>query len=176
MEVEAAPIELYRVLDEIVSTCQKLVESNGNVLMFEAGPGLGIISGDATKLRQVLLNLLSNAAKFTRNGRIGLSVTRQHDAAGAWISFAVSDTGIGISADTLAKLFTDFTQADASIGNKYGGTGLGLALSQRLCWLMGGDITAESEPGRGSCFTLRVPAASAAAYHDDATVEPQESD
>jgi signal transduction histidine kinase len=174
MELETAPIELDRVLAEIVSTCQKLVESNGNVLVLEAEAGLGIISGDATKLRQVLLNLLSNAAKFTRNGRIGLAVRRERDATGAWISFAISDTGIGISAENLGKLFSDFTQADASIGNTYGGTGLGLALSRRLCRLMGGDITAASELGRGACFTLRVPAAHhAAARRIDATAEPQ---
>ncbi len=175
MELETAPIDLDRILAEIVSTCQKLVESNGNVLVLEADAGLGIVSGDGTKLRQVLLNLLSNAAKFTRNGRIGLAVRRERDAQGAWISFAVSDTGIGISAESLGKLFTDFTQADASISSTYGGTGLGLALSQRLCRLMGGDITAVSEPGRGSCFTLRVPAARhAAAARAGATMAPQE--
>jgi len=174
MEVEAEPIELERVLAEIVSTCQPLAAGSGNQLVLETGGDLGVMIGDATKLRQVLLNLLSNAAKFTKNGRIALTVTRASDAAGAWVNFAVSDTGIGISPVTLAKLFTDFTQADPSIGTKYGGTGLGLALSQRLCWLMGGEITATSEPGRGSCFTLRLPAA-ATTPGDEAAVEPQRS-
>jgi signal transduction histidine kinase len=105
----------------------------------------------------VLINLLSNAAKFTQKGRIDLTVAFERGGASDWLRIAVRDTGIGISAENLAKLFSNFSQANAAIGQKYGGTGLGLALSQKLCRLMGGEIIAESELGRGSCFTLRLP-------------------
>ncbi len=161
MEVEAGPIDIDSFIAEVVSTAQPLVARNGNELRVTREAGLGSMVGDATKLRQVLLNLLSNAAKFTRNGHIGLAVRRERTPEGDWISFAVSDTGIGIDGGTLAKLFTAFTQADASTRNAYGGTGLGLALSQGLCQLMGGEITVDSEVGRGSRFTMRLPLTSA---------------
>jgi signal transduction histidine kinase len=163
MEVEAAPIDIDRFLAEVVSTAQPLVARNGNELQVTREAGLGGMVGDATKLRQVLLNLLSNAAKFTRKGQIGLAVRRERAPDRDWVRFAVSDTGIGIDPATLDKLFTAFTQADASIRRGYGGTGLGLALSRGLCRLMGGDILVESAVGRGSCFTMRVPAAGAGA-------------
>ncbi len=166
MEVEAAPIDIGRFIAEVVSTAQSLVGRNRNELRVTRAAGLGAMIGDATKLRQVLLNLLSNAAKFTRNGHIGLAVRRERADERDWITFAVSDTGIGIDGDMLAKLFTAFTQAGVSIRNEYGGTGLGLALSRGLCRLMGGDIAVDSELGRGSCFTVRVPAAGA----DDAAL------
>jgi signal transduction histidine kinase len=119
---------------------------------------LGQITTDATKLRQVVLNLLSNAAKFTEAGVVTLSARREVSPAGDWIEIAVQDTGIGIAKHDLSKLFQDFGQATADTSNKYGGTGLGLAVSQKLCALMGGAITVSSELGRGSCFTVRVPA------------------
>jgi len=158
MDVVAAPIELEHFIDEIAETCRPLVEAKGNTLVIECGADAGIIIGDATKLRQALLNLLSNASKFTTDGRVTLSVRREHNSVGDWLAIAVSDTGIGISPDNLAKLFNNFTQADPDIAGKYGGTGLGLALSQKLCRLMGGEILVQSEPGRGSCFTIRLPA------------------
>ncbi|MGO8920273.1 MAG: sensor histidine kinase [Stellaceae bacterium] len=158
MDVRAQPIDLARFIDDIAATCRHIVAARRNELQVERAADLGRMIGDATKLRQVTLNLLSNAAKFTENGRITLAVARERRDGGDWISIAVSDTGIGIDRDTLAKLFTNFTQADPSIAARYGGTGLGLALSRKLCRLMGGDIAAESEPGRGSRFTLRVPA------------------
>ena len=158
MEVAALPIELASLITQIAQTAQRLVESNGNKLWVERAPDLGTMIGDATKLRQVLFNLLSNAGKFTRRGSVALTVTRERGAGGDWIRFAVSDTGIGISSENLSRLFTDFIQADASIRTKYGGTGLGLALSRRLCRIMGGEITAESTLGHGSCFTVRLPA------------------
>ncbi len=172
MEVDAVPIDLDGFLAEIAAIARPLAERNGNRFALAAVAGNGVMTGDAAKLRQVLSNLLSNAAKFTQGGSIELAVTRERDAAGEWIGFAVSDTGIGIGADNLARLFGDFSQADASISAKYGGTGLGLVLSQRLCWLMGGEIAAESEPGRGSCFTLRLPAAGIATQGDPALAEP----
>ena len=161
MEVEAQPIDLGSFVAEMVSTVQPLATRNGNALQVSREAELGSMVGDATKLRQVLLNLLGNAAKFTRAGRITLAVARERGEDGDWIRFTVSDTGIGIDGDGLARLFTSFGQADPSIRSQFGGTGLGLALSQRLCWLMGGDITVESERGRGSSFTVRVPASGA---------------
>ncbi|MGO8920729.1 MAG: ATP-binding protein [Stellaceae bacterium] len=158
MEVEAVAIDIDSFIAEVASTSQPLVARNGNELLVTREAGLDRMTGDATKLRQVLLNLLSNAAKFTRGGRIGLAARRERQADGDWISFAVNDTGIGIDRGALAKLFTPFSQADASIRRDYGGTGLGLAVSQGLCRSMGGDIAVDSEPGRGSCFTVRVPA------------------
>ena len=158
MDLLAQPIELAAFVDDIAAASRTFVAARRNELQVERGSDLGTMVGDPTKLRQVTLNLLSNAAKFTDDGRITLAVAREHRAGGDWIRIAVSDTGIGIDRDTLARLFTNFTQADASIAARYGGTGLGLALSRKLCRLMGGEITAESEPGHGSRFTLRVPA------------------
>jgi signal transduction histidine kinase len=163
MDVTTAPIALGEFVAEIAETCRPLVEENGNTLAIERAADIGIIVSDATKLRQALLNLLSNAAKFTANGRITLSVQRERHAMGDWLAVAVRDTGIGISPGNLAKLFNNFTQAEPDTASKYGGTGLGLALSQKLCRLMGGEILAESEPGRGSVFTIRLPAAIAGA-------------
>jgi PAS domain S-box-containing protein len=157
MDIAAQPIDIDSFVAEVVSTAQPLVAQNGNVLLVNCGADLGFMVGDATKLRQVLLNLLGNAAKFTRGGRIGLTVANERREDGDWISFAVSDTGIGIDSEGLAKLFTAFSQADSSVRGEYGGTGLGLAVSQRLCWLMGGDISVASERGRGSCFTVFLP-------------------
>ncbi len=158
MDLLAQPIDLARFIDDIAASCRQFIAARRNELQVERAPDLGSMIGDAGKLRQVTLNLLSNAAKFTENGRITLAVARQRRDGGDWIRIAVSDTGIGIDRDTLAKLFTNFTQADPSIATRYGGTGLGLALSRKLCRLMGGDIEAESEPGHGSRFTLSVPA------------------
>jgi signal transduction histidine kinase len=160
MAVQAQPIELAAFVDDIAAASRPLVAVKRNELRVEHAADLGIILGDAVKLRQVLLNLLSNAAKFTENGRVTLAVRRERQPSGDWISIAVSDTGIGIERDMLARLFTNFTQADPAIAAKYGGTGLGLALSRKLCRLMGGELSAESQPGRGSQFTLRVPAQS----------------
>ena len=156
MELVAEPVNLGALIDEAVDTCRPLAQRNGNALAVEHGP-LGTAVTDPTKLRQVLLNLLSNAAKFTHKGRITLAASLEPAETRAWLAVAVRDTGIGISVENLAKLFGNFSQADAAIAHKYGGTGLGLALSRKLCRLMGGEITAESELGRGSCFTLRVP-------------------
>jgi len=160
MAVEARPIDLAALVDDIAAASRPLVAVKRNELRVERAADLGIILGDAVKLRQVLLNLLSNAAKFTENGRVTLTVRRERRSAGDWIGITVSDTGIGIERDMLARLFTNFTQADPAIAAKYGGTGLGLALSRKLCRLMGGELSAESQPGHGSQFTLRLPAQS----------------
>ena len=113
---------------------------------------------DLTKVRQALFNLISNAAKFTENGTITLRVNREQTVDGDHVSFGVADTGIGVARDKLDKLFEEFTQAEASTTRKYGGTGLGLAITRRFCEMMGGDITVESELGKGTTFTIRLPA------------------
>ena len=113
---------------------------------------------DLTKVRQALFNLLSNACKFTEAGVIALSVAREAVPGADWLVFTVSDTGIGMTPDQVGRIFQEFSQADASVTRRYGGTGLGLALSRRLARLLGGDIAVESEVGRGSAFTMRIPA------------------
>jgi signal transduction histidine kinase len=132
-----------------------------------------MVATDQTKLRQAALNLMSNAAKFTRDGVITLSVHRRRGPAGDWIEIQVHDTGIGIDKDDIGRLFQNFGQATAATSNKYGGTGLGLALSQKLCALMGGGISATSEPGHGSCFTIRVLAWMSAPDRASADIAPQ---
>jgi signal transduction histidine kinase len=162
MELAAQPFDLSGFVDDVVATCRPLVMDNGNDFVVERGAELGTVIGDQTKLRQAVLNLLSNAAKFTKHGRVTLKAARERVSGDDWISIAVQDTGIGISRENLPKLFQNFNQAEASTASRYGGTGLGLALSQKLCRMMGGEITVDSELGRGSCFTISVPAAIAA--------------
>ena len=163
MEVATAPIDVCAFLDEVATTVLPLVERNGNTLDTRCAADVGELVGDATKLRQILLNLAGNAAKFTRDGRISIAVARERRTPGDWIRIDVADSGIGMDQATLDKLFRPFTQADAATSGKYGGTGLGLALSQRLARLMGGNIAATSALGKGSCFTLTLPATPRAA-------------
>ncbi len=146
------------LINDIVTTIQPLIEQNGNKLGVQASERGGIMYSDSTRVRQVLLNLLSNAAKFTSNGMVTLSISREEHDAKEWIHFRVSDTGVGLTPEQVGNLFQPFTQADASTTRKYGGTGLGLVLSRRLCRIMGGDITVESEPGVGSTFIVSLPA------------------
>ena len=112
---------------------------------------------DQMRLRQALLNLMSNANKFTDRGTISVDARQGQENGRDWITLAVKDNGIGMTPDQMGKLFQEFSQASSSTASKYGGTGLGLAISKRFCQMMGGDITVESEPGRGSTFTIRVP-------------------
>jgi signal transduction histidine kinase len=163
-KVEAGKMKLYLetfdvagVVNEVVATVQPLVEKNANTLQVRCAPEAGQLREDMTKVRQVLLNLLSNASKFTEKGTISLDVTRENDVTGTWVVFRVRDTGIGMTPEQMGKLFQAFTQADGSTQRKYGGTGLGLALSRKFCVMMGGDINAQSEPGKGSTFTMRLP-------------------
>ena len=146
------------MLQNVVSTVEPLIEANANRLEVLPGADLGAMRADLTKVRQSLFNLLSNAAKFTEHGVITLTAGRERDGDVDWVTFRVSDTGIGMTPEQLEKLFQAFSQADASISRKYGGTGLGLALSRRFCQMMGGDITVESIYGVGSTFTIRLPA------------------
>ena len=136
---------------------------NGNRLQVDCSPDVGLMTTDLTKVRQVLFNLLSNAAKFTDRGDITLSVDHRAPQSGpvggeaGWVRFRVSDTGVGVGREQMVRIFEAFTQGDASTTRKYGGTGLGLAISYRFCQLMGGDISVESEPGKGSTFTVHLP-------------------
>jgi PAS domain S-box-containing protein len=158
MELYLETFELRPLVDEVATTVRPLVGKRGNRLDVAAADGLGTMHGDKTRLRQVLLNLLSNASKFTEAGTITLSVERD----GAEMLFRVVDTGIGMSPDQMGRLFEAFSQADATIASKYGGTGLGLTISRLFCRMMGGDVTVQSAPGAGSTFTVRLPAATRA--------------
>ena len=164
-KIEAGKTELYledidlaALIDEVESTGRPLAAKNTNAFSINRSGSLGTIHVDATKLRQAIFNLLSNASKFTQNGEITLDVSRYETNDGDEIQISVTDTGVGISDEAQAALFSAFTQANASITAKFGGTGLGLALSKNLCRLMGGDITVRSVLGEGSCFTITLPA------------------
>jgi len=158
MEAFAEDIDIDNLIDEVSGTAQPLVEKNSNTLSIERSGQLGHAHQDLTKLRQCLFNLLSNAAKFTHDGTITLHVERSVEAGVGWLTLAVSDTGIGIPADKIEHVFEEFTQADDSTTRDYGGTGLGLAISKRFCELLGGSLKATSGPGKGSTFTIRIPA------------------
>ena len=165
-KIEAGKMELYLesfdvagLVRDIAAVIQPLVAKNANRLDVRCPAGRSAtMRADLTKVRQALFNLLSNACKFTEQGTVTLAVTPGGGAtAGTAMVFSVSDTGIGMTPEQIARLFEAFSQADASTTRKYGGTGLGLALSRRLCRMMGGDVTVESEAGRGSTFTIRLP-------------------
>jgi signal transduction histidine kinase/ActR/RegA family two-component response regulator len=157
MELHLETVDLGHLIDEVELTGRPLATKNTNSFAVQRGENLGSIVSDATKLRQTIFNLLSNAAKFTHNGQITLTATRSRHEDGEWITISVRDTGIGIGVAQQAALFSNFSQASASITAKYGGTGLGLSLSQNLCRLMGGNISVESELGHGATFTIRLP-------------------
>jgi two-component system sensor kinase len=163
-KIEAGKMDLYletfsvdELIGDIVATIDPLIQKNNNQLILENQTNQLMLRADLTKVRQSILNLLSNAAKFTHDGNIYLKIESYQDDEQEWIKFAVQDTGIGLSPEQLAKLFQPFTQADASTTRKYGGTGLGLALSRQFCQLQGGDITVTSELGKGSCFMITLP-------------------
>ncbi|HLU05712.1 MAG TPA: response regulator [Woeseiaceae bacterium] len=157
MDVYMEDADIAEIVDEVRTTIKPFVESYGN--RFTVTCPTGRIRTDITKLRQILFNLLSNAAKFTENGAVSLDVSRiQGDAADEW-QFRITDTGIGIAPDKMDRLFEEFSQLDAEVARKHGGTGLGLAISQRFCRMLGGEITVSSQPGQGSTFTVSLPAA-----------------
>ncbi|NTW01765.1 MAG: PAS domain S-box protein, partial [Oscillochloris sp.] len=157
LQIDVTPIWLPELIRDVVSTVSPLVERNQNTLQIAESAEISTMRSDATKVRQVLLNLLNNAAKFTEQGTISISVSQAEIGGAPWISFRIADSGIGIDKHHLPKLFTPFSQIDESLNRRYGGTGLGLALSQRLCQLLGGEITVESELGKGSVFTVCLP-------------------
>ncbi len=163
-KIEAGKMDLYlerfnvaTLVHDATPIMLPLVDKNGNNLAVECPEDIGTIYADHTKLQQSLFNLVSNAAKFTKRGTITLRVTREQDA-GDWFTFSVSDTGIGMTAAQIAKLFQPFQQADASTTRKFGGTGLGLTITKRFCEMMGGAILVTSVPDQGSTFALRLPA------------------
>jgi len=158
MDLYLEDFSLFNLVRDVTSTIQPLVEKNSNRLEVNCSEEVGKMRADLTRIRQILFNLLSNAAKFTEHGIIRLDVSREDLKGVAWISFRVKDSGIGMSPENLKKVFQPFAQADASTTRKYGGTGLGLAISRRFCEMMGGDITVESEPGVGSTFIVMLPA------------------
>jgi PAS domain S-box-containing protein len=157
MEAFAEDIDVGTLIDQVAGTAQPLMTRNNNKFKIERGEQLGNAHQDITKLRQSLLNMLSNAAKFTHEGTITLRAERMSQAGGEWLMFSVSDTGIGIPADKLGHIFEEFSQADTSTTRDYGGTGLGLPISRRFCQMLGGDLTVKSSAGEGSTFTMRVP-------------------
>jgi CheY-like chemotaxis protein len=154
MTVFLEPVDVAQTAKDVAATIEPLVAKNANTFELKCPPDAGSMRTDLTKLRQTLFNLLSNACKFTENGKVTLEITRRADH---MVSFAVTDTGIGMTPDQMGKLFGEFVQADASTTRKYGGTGLGLAISRKFCRLLGGDITVESARGRGSTFTAMLP-------------------
>jgi signal transduction histidine kinase len=156
LELNPEQVNLTRLIDEVIGTAGQLAEKNQNRLIVEAQENVGTLTADSMRLKQILLNLLSNACKFTKEGEVALRVRKVAEGRD-WVELAVADTGIGLTAEQQAKLFQDFAQADSLTSRRYGGTGLGLALSRKLARMMGGDVTVTSEPGKGSVFTVRLP-------------------
>jgi adenylate cyclase len=156
LELNPQTVQLAPLIEEIVGTARQLAEQNKNRLVVDAPEKLGALTVDPMRLRQILLNLLSNACKFTKAGKVKLAARRVTNGS-SFVEFAVSDTGIGMTAEQQAKLFEEFTQADAATAQRFGGTGLGLAITRKLARMMGGDVTVTSEPGKGSVFTVRLP-------------------
>ncbi len=158
MTIHVEAFDTNALLRDVESTIQPMMEKNSNTLIVHASEDIGQMTSDVTRLRQVLLNLLSNAAKFSSEAEIWLRVRREPSPDGDVVSFAVKDAGIGMTEEQVAKLFQPFTQADSSTTRKYGGTGLGLTISRRFCRMMGGDVAVTSVYGEGSTFTVRLPA------------------
>jgi adenylate cyclase len=157
-KLELSPdwVNLTSLINEVVDTARPLAEQNNNRLVVKGQENLGSLTVDPMRLRQILLNLLSNACKFTKQGEVSL-LARKLVNEGNWIEFSVSDTGIGLTPEQQAKLFEEFTQAESSTARRFGGTGLGLAITRRLARMMGGDVSVTSEAGKGSVFTVRLP-------------------
>jgi GAF domain-containing protein/DNA-binding response OmpR family regulator len=157
MELHLEGFPLVPLIGDVAKTIEPMATKNRNRIVIDCRPDLGAIHADQTRFRQALLNLTSNANKFTENGTVSIAAQAQRLDDRDWITIAVSDTGIGMTTEQIGKLFQEFSQADASTTRKYGGTGLGLAISKRFCQMMGGDITVESQLGHGSTFTIRLP-------------------
>jgi signal transduction histidine kinase len=156
LELNPQTVQLGTLINEVIGTAGQLVEQNKNRLVVDAQENLGALTVDPMRLRQILLNLLSNACKFTKEGEVRLRARRIANGRD-WIELAVADTGIGMTPEQQAKLFEEFSQADATTAQNFGGTGLGLAITRKLARMMGGDVTVTSEPGKGSVFTVRLP-------------------
>ena len=157
MELHLESFRLAPLIEDVGKTIEPIATKNGNRIVVDCPTDLGTIHADQTRFRQSLLNLASNANKFTEKGTITIAAHQGQENGRDWITLAVTDTGIGMTAEQMGKLFQEFSQASSATASKYGGTGLGLAISRRFCQMMGGDITVESELGRGSTFTIRLP-------------------
>jgi GAF domain-containing protein len=157
MELHLETFPLVPLVQDVAKTIEPMATKNGNRIVIECPVDLGTMHADQTRFRQSLLNLASNANKFTEKGTITIAAHQGHEVGRDWITLAVADTGIGMTPEQMGKLFQEFSQASSATASKYGGTGLGLAISRRFCQMMGGDITVESEPRRGSIFTIRLP-------------------
>src|SRR5947208_5879725 len=162
LELNPESVNLPPLIDEVIGTARPLAQQTKTQLVVDAQDNLGMLTTDPMRLRQILLNLLSNACKFTSQGEIKLNARRIANGRN-WVEFAVSDTGIGMTPEQQAKLFEEFTQADSSTARRYGGTGLGLAITRKLARMMGGDVAVTSEQGKGSVFTVRLPSGAEAA-------------
>ena len=156
LELNPQTVQLASLIDEVVGTARQLAQEKNNRLVVEVQENLGALTMDPMRLRQILLNLLSNACKFTKEGEVKLRANKVRNGR-YWVELSVSDTGIGMTAEQQAKLFEEFTQAETSTALRFGGTGLGLAITRKLARMMGGDVTVTSEPGKGSVFTVRLP-------------------
>jgi signal transduction histidine kinase len=156
LELNPQTVQLAPLIKDVIGTAGQLAEQNKNRLVIDAQENLGALTLDPMRLRQILLNLLSNACKFTKAGEVRLAARKVSNGS-SFVEFAVSDTGIGMTAEQQAKLFEEFSQADAATAQRFGGTGLGLAITRKLARMMGGDVTVTSEPGKGSVFTVRLP-------------------
>jgi signal transduction histidine kinase len=157
MELQLESFALAPLIADVVKTIEPLAAKSSNKVAAHCDGGIGTMHADQMRLRQALLNLMSNANKFTERGTITVEARQAQANGHDYVTIAVADTGIGMTPEQMGKLFQEFSQADASTTRKYGGTGLGLAISKRFCQMMGGDITVESEPSRGSTFTIRLP-------------------
>jgi signal transduction histidine kinase len=167
VDLSAGTFDAGEFIRSVARSAETVVTKNGNALDLDVPPALGICHTDQTKLKQCLLNLLSNAGKFTAQGKVSLRASMHTRDGARWLAIEVADTGIGIPADRLVHLFQPFVQADSSITRAYGGTGLGLAITKKLAELMGGDVTVKSESNVGSTFLLTIPASLAAAPGDE---------
>ncbi len=162
MTVYLEDVDVAALVGEVAAMVRPMIDQKGNALVVEVPPGIGAIKSDLTKVKQSILNLLSNAAKFTEKGTVTLSVARTDFAGRPAVALSVRDSGIGMSDEQMGRLFQAFAQADSSTTKKYGGTGLGLAITRKFCQLLGGDVTVTSEVGKGSTFTLLLPVESIA--------------
>ncbi|MEE8536004.1 MAG: response regulator [Kiloniellales bacterium] len=172
-KIEAGKIELYietfevgQMIGEVATTIEPLAKKNGNKLAIDCPGDIGRMRSDLTKVRQMLLNLLSNACKFTEAGTVSLQARREDDSGDGFVILTVVDEGIGMTPEQVDKVFEAFTQADTSTTRNYGGTGLGLAITKEFCQMLGGEVTCASEPGKGSTFTIRLPIESASPQED----------
>jgi signal transduction histidine kinase len=157
MELHLETFPLAPVIEDVAKTIEPMAMKNVNRLVIDCPADLGTIHADQIRLRQSLLNLASNANKFTEKGTVTFAAYTGQENGRDWVTLSVADTGIGMTAEQMGKLFREFSQASSATAGKYGGTGLGLSISRRFCQMMGGDITVASEPGRGSTFTIRLP-------------------